>query len=317
MEITPELDIVIVNYNSTDYLLRCLKSVYQDLGSRSANIFVADNGSTDNIDRICDQFPGVHLLRQGKNLGFARAVNACMINCQAPFLLILNPDSVIIKGFFNAVLNFMETRTDIGIMGPRIYDPDYKVQGSARAFPTPSTAMFGRSSILTRLFPNNRMSRKNLLHAESDGKQPMEVDWVSGACMLVRREAIDQVGEFDCGFFMYWEDADWCRRMAHEGWRVVYFPGAAVLHHVGVSSEQNLPRSVIEFHKSAYYYFKKHVEWPYAVFSPIIWMALFTRIGFVFIYHGVRLWQKKTKMAAVNQTEKGVEPGPYPLGERQ
>jgi len=163
-----------------------------------------------------------------------------------------------------------------------IFDVDGAIQGSARAFPNPLTALFGRKSILSKIFPNNPITRENILTARSDGVTPMEVDWVSGACMLVRREAVNHVGPLDDKFFMYWEDADWCRRMWRKGWKVVYFPRSSVMHYVGVSSETNIFRSVLEFHKSIYRLFNKHANVPYSLLKPLVFWGVTYRFLFVF-----------------------------------
>jgi len=291
-----QLDIVIVNYNSTDYLLRCLESVYRGLnGSTGASIYIADNGSTDNVERLLDRFPEVDLHINACNLGFARAVNQCIEKSSSPYLLVLNPDTIIEKEFFGKVLGYMETHQQVGVLGPRIYDNDFKVQGSARSFPTPATALFGRNTILTRFFPNNRISRKNILNTLSDGHTPMSVDWLSGACMLVRRQAVDAVGGLDNHFFMYWEDADWCIRLKRKGWDIIYYPAASVVHFVGGSSERNLLNAVLAFHKSAYYFFNKYYQSPFGVLKPIVIMGLSVRICFVLAINGIRRWVTKNK----------------------
>ena len=281
------LDIIIVNYNSTDCLIRCIESVYKDLDNAAVKIFVADNNSTDHVERITDQYPGIHLMINGKNVGFGNAVNQCIEKSISPYLMLLNPDSIVMDGFFELMLRYMESHQDVGILGPMIYDQDLEVQGSARSFPTPVTALFGRSSFLTRLFPNNRITRKNILNKASDGKTPMPVDWVSGACMLVRRKAVEDVGLMDRRFFMYWEDADWCKRMRNKGWCVFYYPKASLIHYAGVSSEQNLIQSVVEFHKSAFYLFNKYDQSPFGIVKVIVLMGLVARACFLLVLHGI------------------------------
>jgi len=290
-----QIDIIIVNYNSTDYLLRCLRSIYRESGDIAVNIFVADNGSEDGVDRLLDQFQDINLLKNEQNLGFAAAVNQCLRKCSSQYLLLLNPDTAINRGFFKPLIQYMEMNPKVGVLGPKIYDHDLKVQGSARSFPTPFTALFGRNTILTRCFPNNRLSRKNILNLDCDNKTPINVDWLSGACMLVRREAIDEVGLLDSHFFMYWEDADWCIRFKNAGWDIVYFPGAAVVHLVGGSSEHNLTRSIFEFHKSAYYLFNKYYQSPFGICKPLVIMALSIRICFAFSINSLRRWHDKNK----------------------
>ncbi len=277
------IDIIIVNFNSTDYLLKCLQSIYADLEGYPATVWIEDNNSTDGIHRITDQFPEVILTCNEKNMGFGAAVNQALKKGVSPYVVLLNPDSWIQKGFFRAVISFMELNSQIAITGPRILDEDGSLQGSARAFPTPLTAIFGRSSLFTRIFPNNPISRANLLTSCSDGICPMEVDWVSGACMVIRRKAIDAVGCIDERFFMYWEDADWCKRMWNGGWKVVYYPVACIVHHVGVSSSQFLLKSGFEFHKSVYLLFEKYSPRTPLLIKIMVLASIFVRFGLLVI----------------------------------
>jgi GT2 family glycosyltransferase/glycogen synthase len=275
------LDIIIVNYNSTDYLLRCLASVIRSLGDLPARIFVEDNDSRDRPERIGERFPAVRLTLNRRNLGFGAAVNQALRRSRSPFVVLLNPDSLVQPGLFTETLAYLRCHPRVAVIGPRILDGDGAIQGSARSFPTPLTGFFGRKSLFTRLFPNNPITSANLLTSRSDGTSPMEVDWVSGACMVVRRQAIDAVGLFDERFFMYWEDADWCRRMGDAGWKVVYLPGPTVMHYVGVSSDQLMLRSTYEFHKSSYLLFDKYNRLLPWLVRPLILCGLFLRLCFV------------------------------------
>ncbi len=289
------IDIIIVNYNSTDYLLKCLESIHQDINAGTvvrAHIFVFDNHSTDDPGQVTRHFPHVRLFESRRNIGFARAVNACLVQGNAPLVLILNPDVMVLKGFFQTTLVWMENNERVGVLGPRILNQDFTVQGSARAFPSLITSLFGRNSILTRIFPNNRITRKNILYTDIRQTAPVPVDWVSGACMMVRRRAIEEVGLLDERFFMYWEDADWCRRMGQKGWGVIYHPAVSVLHFVGGSSEKNLIQSVVEFHKSVYYFYKKYYSSSSWLTNAVILGSLAIRIGFVLVVHAVRRWRK-------------------------
>lgn len=254
------LDIILVNYNSTDHLLRCLESIRGSLGDLQAQIIVVDNASTDSWQRVADACPAARLIRNPENRGFASAVNTGIRMGTAPCIVLLNPDTVVPPGFFRSALDVMDRRPDVGILGPRILDPDGATQGSARAFPTPLTALFGRTALLTRLFPNNPLSRRNILTGTPDDREDRPVDWVSGACMVVRREAIGRMGLMDEQFFMYWEDADWCKRAREAGWSVVHDPALSLTHVVGTSSRTNPIRSAFEFHRSAYRLYRKHTK---------------------------------------------------------
>jgi GT2 family glycosyltransferase/glycosyltransferase involved in cell wall biosynthesis len=300
------LDIIIVNYNSTDHLLECLKSLFENRRDIPVNIMVYDNASKeDDVDRLKRAFPPIRLTKNDRNLGFAKAVNQGLREGSAPYILILNPDTLVRSQFITSAIKYMSAHPEIGILGPKILDHDGTVQGSARAFPNLLTAIFGRKSILSKIFPKNPITRENILTERSDGVTPMEVDWVSGACMLVRRDAVNRVGPLDDKFFMYWEDADWCRRMWQNGWKVIYFPRTSVMHYVGVSSETNIFRSVFEFHKSIYHLYEKHANRPYSFLKPIVFWGIIYRFLFVFSSQLSRSYlqrpQKRTSLKRVSE----------------
>jgi GT2 family glycosyltransferase/glycosyltransferase involved in cell wall biosynthesis len=286
------IDIIIVNYNSTDYLIPCLKTIYATLADWPVNIFVQDNSDNDEINRVGPLFPQVHITKNICNIGFGAAVNKALKQSHAPYAVLLNPDSYIIDQSFGAIFEYMQANPDVAVAGPRIYDADGAVQGSARSFPTPLTALFGRNTLVTKLFPNNPITTANLLSKRSDGITPMEVDWVSGACMIVRRKAIEDVGCLDERFFMYWEDADWCRRMWQAGWKVVYFPKSSIVHYVGVSSKQLIPRTLIEFHKSSYRLFAKHSKSFHWIVNSLVIASLALRLSIVLVFSISRIWPK-------------------------
>lgn len=293
------IDIVIVNFNSTDYVLNCIKSVFDSLSGIPAHIFVLNNDSRGDGEKITVSFPSVSLTRNQRNLGFAKAVNQGIKQGTSPYIVLLNPDTLVGGDFFRAVLTYIVKNPDVGIVGPKILDGNGSVQGSARGFPTPSTAFFGRTSLLTKCFPQNRFSSQNLRTTRSDGVTPMEVDWVSGACMLVRREAIEDVGLLDEGFFLYWEDADWCKRMWESGWKVVYFPQASVLHLGGKSAQEVRTRSLVEFHRSAYRLFAKYASGPERLLKPVALWALALRLLVLLVWNGLHY------IIQANRTETG------------
>ena len=304
------IDIIIVNYNSTDYLLKCLSSIYDALDKNiSATVYVFDNASNDNIEILHKAFPHVNLSKNKKNIGFAKAVNHAISKTNAPNILLLNPDTIVDKNFFKSMLAFMEQNSDVGIAGPKIYESDGTLQGSARSFPTLLTALFGRNSFMTKFFPDNRWTQKNILNSTANGDSPIKVDWISGACMMVRRKAVEDVGLMDEKFFMYWEDADWCRRMVHKAWKVVYYPGASIVHFSGKSSDRNLIQSVVAFHKSAYYLFKKYNPDPFGIMCGIVMMGLGVRACFLLALHGIRCrkMRKNKNCVPVDSFKQAVE----------
>jgi len=282
------IDLIIVNYKSTNFLHTCLSSVYDNLNGTKVNVHVFDNGSNDHVDLIEKNFPKISLIRHHRNLGFSGGVNRTLEKTSSPYIVILNPDTVVIDDFFESVISFMENNSNVGILGPKVLDNDHCLQGSARAFPTFRSAFLGRRSLFTRMFPNNRFTCANILSNLSDGKTPIEVDWVSGACMVVRREALDEVGLLDERFFLYWEDVDWCKRMWNKGWKVIYYPRATIRHAVGGSSEHNIVRSVFEFHKSAYAYFAKYFKSSKLLMKPLIVAGLSLRFFGILLIHSAR-----------------------------
>jgi GT2 family glycosyltransferase/glycosyltransferase involved in cell wall biosynthesis len=239
------------------------------------------------------EFPQVIFSKNSYNMGFAKAINIVLKQSNSPYIALLNPDTYVMDDFFEPILSYMEEHPQVGIVGPKILNRDGSVQGSARVFPTPFTALFGRNSLLSRWFPNNLITRKNVLTIRSDGITPMEVDWVSGACMVVRRKAVDDVGLMDERFFLYWEDADWCKRMWEKGWKVVYFPQDSIVHYVGGSSTQAFLKSSFEFHKSSYKLFEKHNKASFWFMKPLAITGISLRLCLVVISNGITLWHQR------------------------
>ena len=274
------IDVIIVNYNSEVPLHTCIHSLYRAGRGIDLGIMVQDNGSGPYRETLMKAFPEVRWVRNSQNLGFARAVNQGIRSTRAPYLLILNPDTFVLENLFQTLLAFMQDHPRAGIIGPKILYEDGSVQESARSFPNFMTGLFGRTSLLSRWFPNNPLTRQNLKTKTRDGKTPFEVDWVSGACMFVRREATAQTGLMDERFFMYWEDADWCQRMWANGWRIAYVPLAAICHSVGKSSETRRLGSSLNFHVSSYRYYAKHAKGAVCGCSAFVALALATRFLF-------------------------------------
>jgi len=287
------MDVIIVNYKSTRQLLRCLESFAAETTRTPVKVIVYDNTANDGIGFVEKKFPEVTIRHDGRNLGFAGAANKALAESDAPYITLLNPDTIVLRGFFKTMLSYMEKNGDVGIAGPGILNGDGSIQGSARSFPNALTGLFGRGSMLTKLYPKNRISRANILIDRSNGGSPIEVDWVSGACMVVRREAIDQVGPLDERFFLYWEDADWCRRMHQKGWKVIYFPEPRVVHYVGGSSSSRIFRSMLDFHVSAYKLFCKYSSNWARLASPLVACALAFRFVLAFMMSKVANSSKK------------------------
>jgi GT2 family glycosyltransferase len=253
-----ELSIVIVNYRSRAALTECLGSLDVDTGGIAKETVVVDNESTDDATAAIQRdFPRVRTIANAENLGFARAVNQGIAATTGRYVLLVNPDCFIERGSIPAMLGYLRGHPRTGMVGPRMVGRDGRLQYSARGFPDHLTFLFNRYSILTRLFPRNPWSRRYLL-SDWDHASLRPVDWLSGACMLVRRTAIDEVGPMDEAFFMFNEDVDWCRRMKTAGWDVVYVPEAMVRHDIGASRKKVPAKIILERHRGMIHYFHKH-----------------------------------------------------------
>ncbi len=251
-----DLSILIVNWNVRDLLRRCLHSILVNLPPGELEIIVVDNGSTDGSgEMIRAEFPRVHLIANAENRGFTAANNQGLAVSRGRYVLLLNPDTEVVGDALAAMVAFADAHPDVGVVGPQLLNPDGTVQSSRRRFPTLATALF-ESTWLQPYAPRRLLGRYYVLDRPDDEVQ--DVDWVTGAALMARREAIEQVGPLDEGFFMYSEELDWCRRFREAGWRVVYLPTARMIHHEGKSSEQVLPARHIHFQSSKVRYFRKY-----------------------------------------------------------
>ena len=257
----PDVSVVIVNYNAGCELARALESITADLRARPWEAVVVDNASSDGSSAAVARFaPQARVLRNEQNLGFARGVNQGLAATSARVVLIINPDCSLVAGAYASLLHELDRSPTHAIVGPRILNPDGSPQGSARGDPDMLTGLFGRTTFVRRLLPNLEASRRNVVVDPGGSEAPsLAVDWLSGACMLARRDVLAQAKGFDERYFLYWEDADLCRRVRALGYQVRYVPTAAAIHHVGHSSRGGRAAAVRAFHESAYLYYAIHV----------------------------------------------------------
>jgi N-acetylglucosaminyl-diphospho-decaprenol L-rhamnosyltransferase len=265
----PDLSIVIVSWNVEALLRRCLRSIVGDSRPQAAadltmpgtswsyEVWVVDNASTDgSVGMVRREFPFVRLITNSENLGFAAANNQAIAESKGDYLLLLNCDTELVGNAMGTMLGYMEEHSDVGMLGPMLRYPDGTLQSSRRRFPTMATAYL-ESTVLQQWFPQSHILRRYYL-ADVPDDTTQEVDWVVGACMMTRRQIVEQVGVLDDGFFMYSEELDWCYRIKQSGWSVVYLPAAEVVHHEGRSSEQVVPARHIHFQSSKVRFFRKH-----------------------------------------------------------
>ena len=249
------LSIIIVNWNVRDLLRECLRSIEDEKGDLSLEIIVVDSASNDDsAAMVRSEFPSVHLIACTENVGFPRGNNIGLQEARGDYLLLLNPDTVIVDDALAVLVSYLQVNPDVGVVGPQLLNPDGSVQSSRRRFPTVTTGFF-ESTWLEGL-ASGILRRYYALDLPDDATA--DVDWLTGACIMGPRSTYEAVGGMDEGYFMYSEELDWCRRIKESGRRVVYYPAAQVIHHVGKSSEQAVTARHINFNRAKLRYFRKY-----------------------------------------------------------
>ena len=268
------VDVVVVNYNAARFLDACLSSIenteqptVQPLVNR---ILVVDNASTDESQRIADKHPNVEWLSTGANLGFGRAANRGVAATNAPYILILNPDTEIDPKAIAVMAEVLNENERVAVVGPQVLNADGTRYPSARSFPNLIDA--AGHAFIGLITPNNPWSRRYL--------NPGKIDWVSGTAMLLRRTAFDAVGGFDEDYFMYVEDVDLCWRLRKQGkqqWSVAMADEALVTHHIGGSSEQRPTRMIVAHHRSLLRFETRTATGPRRLMLPVVALGLALR----------------------------------------
>jgi GT2 family glycosyltransferase len=286
----PRISIVIVSYDCLPALTVCLTSLADDGDAPSAEVIVVDNASHDGtVAAVTESFPWVDLVANPANLGFAHAMNQGIARSRANTLLALNPDTVVPPGAISKALAELERHPDVGMLGVKLVRPDGTFDHACkRGFPTISSALYYFLG-LSRLFPRSpRFARYTAGQLGEDETGP--VDAINGAFMLVRREAVEQVGPMDEQYWLYAEDIDWCHRFWDSGWKVLYWPGVRVTHRKGGSSGDirswELNRA---FHRSMWLFYAKHVApGQPRVVSGLVWAGVWTKFGASALVNAVR-----------------------------
>ena len=254
----PELSIVVVNYNVRDFLHHALVSLRKASRGLRTELIVVDNASDDgSADLVRRRFPGVRLVANKTNLGFARGNNIGLRFAHGEFVLFINPDTVVQEDTIRTMLGFMRTHPDAGLTGCKILNPDGTLQlACRRSFPTPWVA-FTKVTGLSSLFPRSRLfGRYNLTYLDPD--ETSIVDAVSGAFMMVRREVLQKVGGLDERFFMYGEDLDWCYRIRQAGWKIYYVHSTKIIHYKGESTRRSGIDEARTFYDAMHRFVSKH-----------------------------------------------------------
>ncbi len=270
-----DLAVVIVSYNVSDLLRRCLTTVFASNDDKFFKVCVVDNCSNDDsVSMVRREFPEAVLIANQRNNGYPAANNQGLRKLgvtgeecseKPRYCLLLNPDTEVPPEAFSTLIDYLDQNQDVGVVGPKLVMLDGKLDlACRRAFPSPEVSFY-RMSGLSRLFSgSSRFGRYNMTFLDMD--QLAEVDSVVGAFMMVRTDALEAVGLMDERFWMYGEDLDWAKRIKDAGWRVIYNPAVTVLHVKRASSRQN-PRAQLEFYRAMLIFYYKHYRdktmWPF------------------------------------------------------
>ncbi len=251
----PDVSIIIVNWNTRQYLLDCIESLLAQTHRATLEIIVADNGShDDSAEALKDAHPDVTLIENGANLGFAKANNIGFRVATGRYLCLVNTDVIALDGVVDKLMDYMDANPGVGVAGPRTVTRELELRQNCRRFPNLGNAA-GDYLMLKRLFPG-RFAGRTLKAATYAQTHDAEV--LSGCFMMVRREAFDQVGPLDEDFFFYGEDTDWCKRFHDAGWRVVFLAEAEAIHFGGGSSKARPVAYYLTREKADMIYWRKH-----------------------------------------------------------
>ncbi|BBA32760.1 putative glycosyl transferase [Methylocaldum marinum] len=281
-----DISIIIVNYNGGDLVLRCLQSIFTTSADYTFELIFIDNASADgSLQRVKESFPGVRITELPRNLGLAAAFNLGLKQATGRYLLSLDNDTRILPDALSSLVRFMDNHPQTGAVGSLLLNPDMSPQKTARLRPSAINAVFGRRSLITKIWPGNPWSRKYLMESRLTGSDPFQVWWVSTAALMVRKEVYEQIGGLDEDFFVYWVDADWCERINKAGWQIYAVPDSKIIHDenlkAGRRARKNY-RMLIDFHRGAYLYFvKHHAKSPYHPKGLIALIGLSLRAAFL------------------------------------
>jgi len=279
-----DITVVIVNWNTKGLVLECLSRVYETLDSPAYEVFVVDNASADgSVASVRKRYPGVNLIVNPRNFGYASACNQALRRMKGRYALLLNTDALPEKGAVKHLFDFMEKTASAGMTCAQLLHSDGRCQNSAAPFPSWVT-LLTNEGIARALFPSRFTGKR---HTETD---PVEVDSCIGACMMVRKSAMDAVGLLDERYFFFFEETDWALRMHRAGWKIFFIPEAEVIHRQGQSVGSGAESRKL-FYRARYAYFRKwHPRWfwiIYAlVFLRLLVNAVLTALG-VFLTLGL------------------------------
>ncbi len=282
------VSIITVNYKVAQLVEELVASVAKYPPCDDWEMIIVDNASGDEdvnlLRRLAERIPGVRLIESRENVGFGAGNNLGVVAASGDYFIFLNPDMVVGEGCLGGLVEHLESRPECGIAAPHICWGDGSFQPTGRAFPNPLTGLFGRATILSKLFPNNPFTKQQLIDL-AEATEPTEVDWAAGMAWAVRRDEFLKAGGWDERYFMYWEDADVAYTYKHKlNLKTQYVPASRATHYHAESAKRLGAKAVREFHNSAYKYVAKNLY--KAWYDPrrwLTWVALKLRASVVIL----------------------------------
>lgn len=253
----PDVSIIIVTYNSENYIVSCIQSVLEQKSKISYEVIVVDNASTDKTLELISDIPNVQVIMNVENLGYSRANNTGIRQAKGEYLLLLNPDIMLSHQVLDDLIDSLKQDPHRGIVAPQLKYPNGLIQESARRLPNLLVQTIARAPIINKLF---QTKLEKYVMAEWDHQSSRNVDWVIGACMLARRDTILQVGLFDEDYFLYCEDVDLCYRLSKKGYKIYYNASISMTHDYQKSSRRKLNKLTIVHLVSICKFYIKHPE---------------------------------------------------------
>lgn len=276
-----DVSVSIVNFNQRALLEQCLRSIFETSEGTSLEVFVVDNASQDgSVDMVREKFPNVALIVNDQNKGYASANNQAIERSEGRYVLVLNNDTVVLPGALPKMVEFMDEHPSVGLLGPRVLNPDGTLQRSCSTLPN-LWGLTSRALYIDKLIPGNRVTGTLFMsYWEYDSIREVEV--ISGCCMLIRRDTVKQVGLMDDRFFFYAEEIDWCYRIRQSGWQVYFLPAAEIIHYGGQSTEDCIGEMHTQYFRSRLQYYEKH----FSHFGYLIARLLSVlQVGSRLVYH--------------------------------
>lgn len=272
MVVATDLSIIIVNWNTRDLLLQCLKTVNETAHGFTYEIIIVDNASTDrSVETVKARFGDVKLICNAENLGFARANNIALEMMGGRYALLLNTDTRVEQGAIEALYTFMEAHPESGMACGQLLNPDGSKQNSVANFPT-FTALFFNETLMRVLFPHRFPSKRQ------NYTQPIEIESGIGACLIIRKQTMERVGLLDESYFFFLEETDWALRMRMAGWKVFFVPAARIIHEQGKSVGHGFESRML-YYRSRYVYFKKWYPHAFHLYCTLVFVRLILNTG--------------------------------------